>query len=359
VFSSDERHLAQLAPGAFARFRERTSTADRIVSITPVGDGSLNYAAVLNGKSIPFDAEMQTWLSGILPEILREAPINASERVARIRDQSGVSGVLKMIAQIRSTGAKRAHYDALLEGAPLSAADAEKVATQAPKDLGGSSGDLSAIIQKLPRTVMQSAAARNALADALPRIQSSGDRVNTLELLAPNADPEMLIMLAKSAETLPSSGDKANFLVSTAAEYLSGPDQALHNAYFRAVATIPSSGDMANVLITAMPYGHANPDITSKVIEASKGLRSSGDAANVLVSLVSQRLLQPSTRATIAVIERTLTMDSSGDRANVLVSIASHDLLATREVKDRYLQAAAALPSDGDRVNVLAAAARR
>jgi hypothetical protein len=116
---------------------------------------------------------------------------------------------------------------------------------------------------------------------------------------------------------------------------------------------------MANVLITAIPFAHANPGITLQVIEASKGLGSSGDAANVLVSLVSQRLLQPSARATIAVIERTLTMESSGDRANVLVSIANHDLLGPREVKDRFLQAAAALPSDGDRLNVLAAAARR
>jgi hypothetical protein len=359
VFSPDETRVTQVPPGAFARFRERTSASDRIVSITPVGDGSLNYAAVTNGRVVPFDAEMQTWLSGILPEVLREAPINAPDRVARIRSQSGVAGVLRMISQIRSTGAKRAHYEALLEGGPLSASDAERIATQAPKDLAGSSGDLSAVLQKLPRTVMQSAAARNALADALPRIESSGDRVNTLELLAPNADPEMLILLAKTAETLPSSGDKANFLVSTAAEYLSGPNEALHNAYFRTVATIPSSGDMANVLISAMPFAHANPGITSQVIEASKGLASSGDAANVLVSLVSQRLLQPSTRATLAVIDRTLTMASSGDRANVLVSIANHDLLGTREVKDRFLQAAAALPSDGDRVNVLAAAARR
>jgi beta-lactamase regulating signal transducer with metallopeptidase domain len=359
VFSPDETRVTQLAPGAFARFRERTSSMDRLVSITPVGDGSLNYAAVIDGKVVPFDAQMQAWLSGILPEILREAPINAPDRVARIRAQSGVSGVLKMISQIRSTGAKRTHYEALLEGGQLSAADAEKIATQAPRDLAGSSGDLSAVLQKLPRNVMQSAAARNALADALPRIQSSGDRVNTLELLAPNADPEMLILLAKTAETLPSSGDKANFLLSTAAEYLSGPSEALHNAYFRAVATIPSSGDMANVLISAMPFGHANPGITAQVIEVSKGLASSGDAANVLISLVSQRLLQPSTRATIAVIDRTLTMASSGDRANVLVSIANQDLLGTREVKDRFLQAAAALPSEGDRVNVLAAAARR
>jgi beta-lactamase regulating signal transducer with metallopeptidase domain len=359
VASPDETRIAQLAPGGFARFRERTSTTDRVVSVSPVGDGSLSYSAAVNGKVVAFDSQMQSWLSTILPEVLRESGVNATERVARIRSQSGVAGVLRMISQIRSPSAKTLHYYALLEGAPLSAADAEKVAIQAPKDLASSSGDLSAVLQKLPRSVMQSAAARNALADALPRIQSSGDRANTLQILAPNADPEMLILLAKAAETLPSSGDKANFLISTAAEYLSTSSEALHNAFFRVVATLPSSGDMANVLISAMPFGHTSPEITMQVVEASKDLRSSGDAANVLISLVSQRLLQPSSRSTMAAINRTLTMESSGDRANVLISIANNNLLGTREAKDLYIKAASALPSEGDRENALAAAAHR
>ncbi|MFL5640515.1 MAG: M56 family metallopeptidase [Gemmatimonadaceae bacterium] len=358
VFSPDETRIAQVAPGAFARFRERTASADRVVSVTPVGDGSLNYSAAMNGRAVPFDAQMQSWLAGILPEILREAAINVPDRVARVRSQGGVSGVLKMISQMRSTGAKRAHYEALLEGAPLSAADAEKVASQAPRDLSGSSGDLSAVLQKLPRSVMQSAGVRNALADALPRIQSSGDRANTLQLLAPNADPELLILLAQAAETLPSSGDKANFLISTAAEYLTPARESLRNAYFQTVATLQSSGDMANVLMTSMPYGHANPGIILQVIETSKRLRSSGDAANVLMSLTAQRLLQPEKPgATIAAIERTLTMESSGDRANVLMSMVGQRLLSTPAARDAFMKATQALPSDGDRANVLAAAA--
>jgi hypothetical protein len=43
----------------------------------------------------------------------------------------------------------------------------------------------------------------------------------------------------------------------------------------------------------------------------------------------------------------------------VLMSIASAGLLSTTEVRDAYTKAAMALPSDGDRSNALAAAARR
>jgi beta-lactamase regulating signal transducer with metallopeptidase domain len=359
AFSPDETRVTRLAPGGFASFRERTSAGDRIVSISPTGDGSLNYAAALNGKAVPFDAPMQNWLAGILPEILREAPINTRDRVERIRSQSGVSGVLSMISHIRSTNAKRSHYEALLEGGQMSSADAEKIATQAPRDLASSSGDLSAVLQKLPRNAVRSAPARNALAGALSRIQSSGDKANTLQILAPNADPEMLLLLARAAEDVQSSGDKANFLITTASEYLTPGSESLRAAYFRTASTVQSSGDMANVLISAMPYGHANTPITLEVVETSKRLASSGDAANVLISLISQGLVQPNNpRATLALIERTMTMDSSGDRANVLISLAGSGVLSNKQVKDAYIKAAMALPSDGDRANALAAAAR-
>ena len=359
-FSADETRIAQLSPGGFARFRERTSAFDRAVSVTPLDDGSLSYAAMTDGRSVPFDAVMQSWLAQLLPEVLREAAINVPERVARLRAQGGVPAVLQEISRMHSSSAKRAHYEELIKHGPtLSPADAERIAEQVGTDLT-SSGDLSSVLQMLPRSAVQSPGARKAIAGALSKISSSGDKANTLQVLAPNADPDLLILLAKAAEDLPSSGDKANFLITTAAEYLTPSNEPLRDAYFRTVKTVQSSGDMANVLISAIPYGHANSDVAFHVIDASKGIVSSGDAANVLISLSSQRVLQRGTpRATLAAIQRTLTMASSGDRANVLMSFASNNLLSTPEVRDAFTKAALALPSEGDRANVLASAARR
>jgi len=320
----------------------------------------LSYSALVDGRPVPFDAAMQSWLSRLLPEVLREIGINVPARVARLRAEGGVPRVLQSIGEIHSSGSKRLHYEELIKNGPtLSGADAERVAQQVARDLT-SSGDLSAVLQMLPRSVLQNPTSRQAIAGALSQIQSSGDKANTLQILAPNADREMLVLLAQAAESLPSSGDKANFLITTAAEYLNPANESLRNAYFRTVATVQSSGDMANVLISAIPYGHANPAVTLEVIEKSKGLTSSGDAANVLITLVSQGVVKPGTpQATLAVIRRTLTMASSGDRANVLISLSGRNLLANPEVKDAFIKAAMALPSDGDRANVLAAAARQ
>jgi hypothetical protein len=108
-----------------------------------------------------------------------------------------------------------------------------------------------------------------------------------------------------------------------------------------------------------MSYGHGNTPIIMHVIRTTNELRSSGDIAVVLRNLATQRLLTPGNPApTLAVIERTLTMNSSGDRAMVLTTLARSGLLSTTAVKDAYTRAALALPSDGDKSSVLAAAAR-
>jgi hypothetical protein len=360
VFSSDETHIAQLSAGGFARFRERTATLDRAVTVTPVGDGSLSYTALADGNTVPFDAPMQAWLSHLLPEVLREAALNVPARVARLRAQGGVPAVLEAIAQTHSSWAKRMHYEELIKNGPtLSGAEADRVVAQAARDLT-SSGDLSAVLQMLPKSVVQSPVSRQSIAGALSQIKSSGDKATALQMLAPNSDPEMLILLAKAAEDVQSSGDKANFLIATAGDYLTPGNESLRNAYFRAASTVQSSGDLANVLIEAIPYSHGATPIALQVVETSKHVASSGDVANVLISLVSQRLLQSGdSRATLALIDRTLTMASSGDRANVLISLADSGVLPNTQVKEAFIKAALAIPSEGDRANVLAAAARK
>jgi beta-lactamase regulating signal transducer with metallopeptidase domain len=360
VFSPDETRITQLSPGSFARFREQTTTADRAVSVVPLGDGSLSYIATLNGRPVGFDQNMAQWLSGVIPRVLRELGINVPERVARLRAQGGVPAVLQEISEINSGWAKRVHYEELIKRGPkLSEADAERVAEQVGRDLT-SSGDLSAVMKMLPRSAVQSPRVRGAVAGALNKIQSSGDKVSALEFLAPNADPDMLLVLARAAEGLPSSGDKANFLLTTEAEYLTPRNSELRTAFFRTAATLQSSGDMANVLMASIPYAHADPNIVYDIVDGAARLRSSGDAANVLLSLVSQRALTPELpRATMAAIERTMTMQSSGDRANVLIAIASAKLLTNSDLRDGFSKAAMALPSEGDRSNVLAAAARQ
>jgi len=357
-FSADEREVTSLAPGGFARFRELTASFDRGVSITADVRGTMTYAASLNGQPAPFDQSAKAWLAQFLPVVVRESGINTKERVARIRSQSGVPGVLREIDAIRSPSAKRSHYQELLKTGSLASGDAERVLRQAGNDLK-SSGDLSSVVQQVPRSTLSTASSRQAVADALSRIVSSGDRARTITVMAPTADKELLLVLMDAAADLPSSGDKSNFLRSTADQYLRG-DESLRRAFFRTARTIASAGDLRNVLVSAIPYTHASPSIAMDIIGATEFISSNGDISDVLISLIAQRAITAQSQAaTIALLRRTMEMSSSGDRANVLITLATGDVLSTPAVRDAFTKAALDISSAGDRERVLSAAAAR
>jgi hypothetical protein len=275
----------------------------------------VHYMATLDGQAVPFDGTMQSWLSGFLPNILREGAIDVPQRVARIKAEGGVSAVLDEIAKIHSTGAKRAHYEVLL-ASNLSDSETERVLRQAPADLAGSSGDLSVLLRKLPRKTIASPALRVAVGNALSRVTSSGDRETTMSMLVPTADRELLLTLIKAAEGIESSGDRARFLLTSAASYLSPNDKELHEAYFRTAATVPSDGDLARVLISAAPYGHANADVVTWIFEVLSHIESSGDRARVLMSMATQRLI--TTQSQRDAYTRAALALEAGDTQNAL-----------------------------------------
>jgi hypothetical protein len=254
--------------------------------------------------------------------VLRESAVNAGPRVARVRAQGGVDAVLRMIAGIHSSGSKRAHYLALLDEGGLSSTDADRVVRQAGRDVA-SSGDLSAVLIKAAPLVRNQSRSASAVEQAAAAVPSSGDRTAVLMAYGESTDHAMLLGVMRSAETIPSSGDKARLLTELTVRYFEGGDAELRDAYFRTLNTVPSSGDKRRVLIGVLAGYASSPSVALDVIAASNSVAS------------------------------------SGDRAAVLLGVANSGALRDATVREAYLKAADALPSMGDRNRVLAAAARR
>jgi beta-lactamase regulating signal transducer with metallopeptidase domain len=323
TFNDAEDDIASMSPSAHAVFRERTPRDDREVVVRRSDDGSITHIYRFDGAAAPYDDGARRWLAGFLPQVLREGAVNVGPRVARWRAEGGVEHVLSMIGTIHSSGAKRAHYDVLLDDR-LSSDDLDRVVRQAGRDLKGSSGDLRAILEKAAPGVRNGKGARSpsALEAAVMAIPSSGDRTAVLQAYGQSTDREMLLSVMRMAETIPSSGDKAMLLSVLAPQYLAGKDDALREAFFRTLSTVPSSGDIRSVLSGAV-MGYA---------------ASSNEVA-------------------LAVAQATSDVASSGDRAAVLVQLADIGALRTSAVRDAYMRAAQNLAS-GDMSTVLQAAAR-
>jgi hypothetical protein len=319
-FTADESDVASVSETGRALFRERTDAIDRMVIVTSDG-GELRRVYRVDGASAPLDAEGRAWMARMIREMIREAAIDAKPRVRRLRESGGARGVLSEVERIKSPSAKRAYLEALLEGGGLSADELELVTVRATRDLGSSSGDLASVLRRIPSSATRSPSARSAVTNALARVDSDGDRRVVLQTLAPTADRELLIALARSSHDIRSDGDKRAFLQSAASYYLAANDGRLREAFFAAVATIGSDGDQRALLTSVLPFARSNPAIALAVIRSVES-----------------------------------TMSSDGDKATVLVAAAEHGLLATPAVREAYMDAASRMESSSSARRVLTAA---
>ena len=272
-YSPNEDDIIDMPFGSHAVFRERTLTSDRELTVTRTSDGTLQRLYRSNGRSADFDDDARRWFASYLPTVLMEVGINVGPRVARWRAQGGVNGVLDHIGAMSSSGSKRSHYEALLDGDKLSGDELDKVVRSASENLRASSGDMRAVLTRAIPNARISRQGASAIEDAITAMASSGDKAAVLQLYGQSDDREMLLSVMRVARTIPSSGDKSRLLQILAPRYLSNSDRALKDAYFNVLDEIPSSGDMRNTIMIAIPYAAQTAEITRHIISRRAGLR--------------------------------------------------------------------------------------
>lgn len=335
--SADETEVVALPADGLLRLREVLPGSDRSVLVVARPNGAPAFTARANGRVVDFDAGMKTWVSKLMPQVMREAALDVPQRVRRLRREGGVDGVLDDIARTRSTAAKTAHYKALLEADNFTQREIDRIARDAGRDLASSPTDLRAVLDLMlpqrvvrsaapsPRTAYPSAAAQASIGEsvqtAIKKAKSSGDKASILTQYAAGGDPDAVLMALRGAKELSSDGDKANLLKTLAASALNGRNPVLRRAFFEAYETLSSDGDSRSVLTAALPFGHANPAVTLDVIQATRHISSDGDKAEVLIALTKQRLL---TSAAIrnAFLDAAKEISSSYDYKRVLQAVS-------------------------------------
>jgi beta-lactamase regulating signal transducer with metallopeptidase domain len=321
--SPTEDRITTLSPGSTAIFRERAPGADRAVTITPAAQGSdaVRVQYRFNEANAPFDDAAQRWLAGILPEVLAEASFNVEPRVARWRAEGGTDAVLRHLAQLRSSGAKRSHYEALLDQ-KLPAAEVARVVAQAGKDIP-SSGDLRAVLSKAAPQTRAGSVAGSTLETAIGAVAGSSDRTAVIEAFGQTDDRDQLLAVMRAAGTIPSSADKANLMSALAPRYLGRNDAALRDAWFKTVITIPASSHLASVLDDVIPFAVKSNDVALAIIEADRKVPASSDKANVLIALAERGAIRtPAARD--AYLRVAQEIPSSSDMRSTLEALTRH-----------------------------------
>lgn len=334
AFANDR--LISLRDNAYVTIREITQSSDRALNVTRRSNGTMEFAARLNGSTVPFDDSMRQWLSRLMPEVLTEAAVDAPQRVARDLARGGVPAVLRRIEGIRSPFAKRAHYEALLDGRPLTSSEYDLVAAHVTKSLASSPSDLAPVLSRIAagpakgtKSLGQAVAAlgraqgalSSALDAALGRNRTSGDSAGTLTQYGVSDDPEMLLLALKGAADVSVDSDKRVLLQTLAAGALRRNVAALRNAWFDAASTIDTDSDLRVALTAALPYGHNDPLVTSNVLRlVGDRMSTDSDKRVVLMTAASERLLATS-KLRGEFMTAAKTISTSSDFATVMASL--------------------------------------
>ena len=321
TFANDR--LIALAPASFASFQEITSSGDRLVRVLPGNSGVLEYISSRNGRRVEYNDEMRAWMGRFVPEVLREASVDAPQRVARDLARGGVPLVLANIGRTRSTGSKRAHYDALLDGRPLTDAEYARISAHAVRNLNGSSSDLNAVLTRIgagpaagtkglkaavTRLMQAQEAMGEALGVALEKNKSSSESASTMTQYASTDDPEMVLLALQGAKEISSDTDRRLLLQTLAPRALRRKSAVLRKAYFDATNEMSSDSDRRIVLQSALPYGHGDSAVTLAIFKSVAEMSSDTDKRLVLQTAADQRLLATSElRNAFMVAAKTIT----------------------------------------------------
>jgi beta-lactamase regulating signal transducer with metallopeptidase domain len=305
TFANDR--LIALGDNAYVMLREMTRSSDRSMLVTPRSNGTLEFSPRISGRPVPYDDSMRVWFARFMPEVLTEGGVAVAERVARDMARGGVDAVLSRIGNIASAAARRAHYEALLDGKPLADSDYDRVSRHAARSLAPYPEDLSVVLTRiaagpasgtkgLGRALARLSQAQEtlgkALSTALDANATSTDSARTLTRYGTSDDPEMMLLALRGAKDISSDTDKRILLQTLAAGALRRNDPELRKAFFAIAESMESDTDLRVSLMTALPFGHSDPLVTSNVLRLVRTKMSSDMERRVtLVTAVEQKLI--------------------------------------------------------------------
>ncbi len=219
------------------------------------------------------------------------------------------------VQSIPSSGDKTSVLINLVEEDLLRDQDSYLEAIRVAKSIP-SSGDRSRFLTKAADLYIEEAS--DLYFEAVGSIPSSGDKTRVLTKLIEEGaleDDEAYADAMRIAKGIPSSGDRARFLMAAASTYHSGA----RNAYFDAVSSLPSSGDHSRVLINLAGNVALDKASIEAYLISARGISSAGDKSRALVKVADN--VAGDDELVDQYIKTAETISSSGDYKRALSAL--------------------------------------
>lgn len=219
------------------------------------------------------------------------------------------------VESIPSSGDKTRVLTSLVDGNLLRDRDSYLEAIGVAKSIP-SSGDRSRFLMKAADLYIEEAS--DLYFEAVGSIPSSGDKTRVLTRLIEEGALEDQGSYADAmhiAKGIPSSGDRARFLMAAASTYHSGA----RDVYFNAVSSLPSSGDHSRVLIHLAEKVGLDKVSMEAYLKSARGISSPGDKSRTLVKVADD--VAGDDELVDLYIKTAETISSSGDYKRALSAL--------------------------------------
>ena len=293
-FSDDDRDIVRIEDrGRLTIEERRRGFPDRMVVVAAGEDGQLERTYFVDGRRSQYGTAAAAWLSGLLPELIRESGTGAEERAQRILDRNGTDGLLDEVERIRSSSTRRRYLTVLLTDGRLSGSDGTR-AMRAIDGISSSSDKATLLLLAAERLSLDSPTTRAAYFEAARSISSSSETRRALTgALAERPIPEPILIDAIGITRRISSGDERAAVLVLVAERHPLSTPALRDAFFGAADEISSSSQRRRVLVALLRAQGDDPTILRGVVRSARTISSDTEKAAVLME-VSARSVPPS-----------------------------------------------------------------
>jgi hypothetical protein len=283
-------------------------------------DSTIERQFFVAGDEQPWGPDADRFVAEVMPIVLRETAINASERVAWLIDNRGQTGLLDEIALIKSDFAQRVYSVQYAHTATIAPVDLERL-MKLTADNMSSDFDVRTTLIEVYDAQMPTGAAFDALLGAGETISSDFDARMVLEHVGPSmprtpdaatayidlartissdfdmrlalqplitrtdADDELVARAIDLAGTDISSDFDLRSLLTDAAAGRVGQSDTLARAYTTAAGSISSDFDQRIALSVLANSAELTPEGWRMLLTAARDISSDFDAATLLTEV--------------------------------------------------------------------------
>jgi hypothetical protein len=241
-FADDYSDVKSISDNGSFRLQEQRGNVTRRIEIAENSNATQRHSYFLDGQAKEFDAEAKAWLARTLARVIPGTGIDAAKRVEKLLKQGGPSAVLEETSRLSGDRNKRVYFEFLFSGDNVDPGILRNALQQLSSDY-----EVGNLIIAVSEKFLRQPASASVLFEGVKGISSSYEQRRVLSAMVKNKNlsHNALLYVLKSATSISSDYDKANFLLENSAFFLRDP--ALRSDLINAVDSIRSETDRRRV----------------------------------------------------------------------------------------------------------------